>query len=512
MSSFSWLGRHKLVARLAALAGVLLLALVNLTSYPTSWYDEGAYLHVPKTLIQYGRYAERSSEGFRYFSVSLGVGPTVLLPIAAMFKVFGISLWSARLVIVAYLIGSVICFFGLAKVLGGERLAWVATALLVASRGVSLLEFGREALGEVPGFFFVVAGLWVWFADWEHADWRRALAAGVLLGLATVTKPQYLIMIAPALALGWLANLIYYRSAPQRSFLIPGITLGLIFVAWQVFVIAFLGPGTFSANLASYREGAVAEAIVFLPNLMAASVRWLLSPSIYLGVLIPVLVYGITLAIPRQRDGQRWGLVMLMISIHLIWYVVFSVGWVRYAFLGVALSALCVARFFSDLTERFHVDWKALPDAWRTGALRWQTTALRVVLIGWVAVMIGVPLLQSLKDVLLPPPNSPQAMAAYMNTNVPRDAVVETWEPEMGFLTDHNYHYPPPAFVYRAVSYAWAGGPPPAEQYTFVQEEKPLYILAGHFSRGTGMYPSTWLDDYQRMVQIGEYELYARTK
>ncbi len=107
MSSSSWLGRHKVAVRLTALAGVLFLALFNLTSYPTTWGDEGAYLHVPKTLVEFGKYADRSSEGFRYFGVPLGVGPTVMLPIAAMFKVFGISLWSARLVIVAYLIGSI---------------------------------------------------------------------------------------------------------------------------------------------------------------------------------------------------------------------------------------------------------------------------------------------------------------------------------------------------------------------------------------------------------------------
>src|SRR5215218_11223001 len=75
---------------LAALIGfALFVSLYNLTSYPTTWFDEGSHLHVPKTLVNYGVYADRSSEGFRYYGPTIGVGPTVMLPLAAMFRLFG---------------------------------------------------------------------------------------------------------------------------------------------------------------------------------------------------------------------------------------------------------------------------------------------------------------------------------------------------------------------------------------------------------------------------------------
>ncbi len=512
MTISSMMTNYRTVWRLLALALVLFLALFNLTNYPTPWYDEGSHLHVPKTLVQIGLYADRSSEGVRYYGPTIGVGPTVLLPIAGMFKLFGIELWAARLVIAAYLVGTVVCFWGLARTMGGERLAWVATALLVASRGVALLEYGREVLGEVPGFFFVAAGLWVWFAKWDRVSWQRGAVVGILLGLAVVTKSQYFIILAPALALGWLANLVYYRAVSQRTFIIPGLIVGLMFAVWQVFVIVFLGPGTASDNLSMYREATASAATVFSPTLMAAGVRWLLSSSMYLGVLIPVLVYGVILAWPRQQAGLRWGVLILIIGVNLGWYVVASVGWVRYAFVGAALSALLVARFFSDLTDGFQVDWRELWSSWRTEAARWQVAAVRAALVAWCAAIVAVPLAQSLKDILLPPPNAPVAMAAYMNASVPREALVETWEPEMGFLTDHNYHYPPQVLLYRAVSYVWAHGPAPADEYTFVQDQKPPYILVGNFSRGTGLYPPAWLTDYTLMKQIGGYELYARNQ
>ena len=78
-----------------------------------AWFDEGSHLHVPKTLVKYGVYADISSEGFRYYGPTIGVGPTVMLPIAAMFKVFGVGLLQARIVIAFYLLAAVYVFYRL---------------------------------------------------------------------------------------------------------------------------------------------------------------------------------------------------------------------------------------------------------------------------------------------------------------------------------------------------------------------------------------------------------------
>jgi len=500
--------RYKTLWRGLAVALVLFLALFNLTTYPTPWYDEGSHLHVPKTLVRLGAYADYSSEGLRYYGPTIGVGPTVMLPIAAVFKVLGIGLWQGRLVIALYLLGAIITFFLLGRALSGEAVAWVATALMVASRGVGLLEYGRQVLGEVPAFFFLALGLWLWLSAWERASWKRLAGVGALLGLSVITKSQFFIVIAPAVFVGWLLNWFYYRAAPHRAFLIPGITLGVFFAVWQIVVIALLGPGPVSANLALYREATASAATVFRPDLMARALRELLSLKVYLGLLLPALAYGFLLALPRHREGQRWGLLWLMIALNLTWYVFASVSWIRYAFLGLALSSLFVARFFADVTNSFDLDLKALWEGWKKNSETWPMLALRAVLIGWCALIVGVSLAQSAMPIVLPPPAYPQSMADYMNANVPVDALVETWEPEMGFLTDHNYHFPPQVLLYRAVSYVWAGGPSPATQYTFVQDEKPAYVLVGLFARYAGLYPPDWLTDYTRVAQIGGYELY----
>jgi hypothetical protein len=96
---------------------------------------------------------------------------------------------------------------------------------------------------------------------------------------------------------------------------------------------------------------------------------------------------------------------------------------------------------------------------------------------------------------------------------VDKKALVETWEPEMGFLTDHNYHFPPPALLYKAVSNIWMGKPPPSDDYDFVQKNLPDYVLLGEFSRFVQLYPQNILDSqYTLVTTIGAYDLYARNQ
>ncbi|NLE77730.1 MAG: hypothetical protein GX605_13385, partial [Chloroflexi bacterium] len=295
----------------AAIACILFLSLYNLDSYPLTWFDEGSHLHVPKTLVRFGVYADYSSEGFRHYGPTLGVGPTVMLPIAAAFRLFGIGLLQARLVMVLYLLAAIVAAYRLASLLGGRWLAVVATALLVTSRGVALVANGRQVLGEVPGLLFVLLGLWLWFGGWPNASWGRLLVAGLLLGLGTVTKSQYLLVVGPALVLAWLANLLYYRQLPQRAFIVPGLACGLSYAAWQLLLVLYLGPATAAENLAVLREASGGAAFVFSPTCMANSLKILLSPSVYLGALVPAMLHGLARSLSRTEEGQRWGVVWL---------------------------------------------------------------------------------------------------------------------------------------------------------------------------------------------------------
>ena len=493
------------------ITGLVLLFVVfyNLTDYPLTWFDEGSHLHVPKTLLRFGVDADYSSEGFRYEGPTVGVGPTVMLPIWAVFRLFGPGLLQARLVMVLYLLAAIFAFYSLARLFGGARLAWVATALLVASRGTALLEYGRQVLGEVPGFFFLAAGLALWFSAWEKAGWRRLALVGLLLGLATVTKNQYLLLLAPALVLAWLANLVYYRLTPQRVFLVPGLVTAACFALWQAYMILYLGPATAGENLAALRTATAGAAMVFSPELMKRGVQELISFKVYLGWLLPVLAYGLFLALPRRREGQQWGLLLLLVVVNLAWYVLASISWLRYAFPGLALSSLFVAYLFYNLTGGYQLHPAGLWQALRSGQPAWPQEALRWAMAAWLLLMIALPLAQTARQIAAPGFNAPLAMAAYLKDNVSPEALIDTWEPEMGFLTDHNYHFPPPLLLNTAVGYMWLDKEPPAASYNFVQETSPEYVLVGTFARWVDLYPPELLSSrYKLLDSVGPYDLY----
>ncbi|BCX02940.1 MAG: glycosyl transferase [Candidatus Roseilinea sp.] len=511
----------KAIAGSIGIGLVLLLALWNLTHFPAPWYDEGSHLHVPKTFVRHGVYADLSSEGYRYYGPTIGVGPTVLLPIAGVFKVFGIGLLQARLVIVIYLLATIAAFFSLARLLGNTKFASLATAIFVSSPSVALFEYGRQVLGEVPGLMFILLGLLLWFSSWHKLSWWRLVLAGVLLGLGVVTKYQYLLAIVPTLMLSWGLNLAYFRAVPHRVFLVLAITVIVVFGLWQLFTLIYLGPSTVTENFAALREFNAGAAAVFSRDLMVRALREIVSWRAFMFTLLPALGYGAYFTFRHLPDDadvsaigdamtrhQQWSVIFLLVTSNLVWYVVASVSWIRYAFIGLSLASLFVARLFYDLTNGLNIRalWNGIRACPGTRLRRWGQLAL----LGILVVMVIFPLGRITLNVMRTPLPDSFIMADYVNANVSHDALIETWEPEMGFLTDHRYHYPPQLLLIRAVRQIWQGGVPVSELYDFTALS-PDYVLVGEFSRWVNVYPHERLQaNYEPVTSIGRYELFKR--
>jgi len=498
---------------------ILFLFFYNLTDYPKTWFDEGSHLHVPKALVTMGVYADYSSEGLRHYGPTIGVGPTVMVPIAAAFQLFGVGLLQARLVMVAYLAAATLLMGLLARRLLGLRSALVATTLLLTMPAIGMVEYGRQVLGEVPGLAFMAAGFLLWFARWRRSRWWELALVGLLLGLSVVTKYQYLLVLGLSLVAAWGMNLLFFKL-PQRFFLIPGIVTALVFGAWQMFTLVYLGPATIGENLAMLRESAAGAAAVFSPALMRRAVGELFSAKSFLWMLFPALLYsGYALLRPSdklhpsdkmnlsQEQRQQLAILYLLSLINLAWYVVASVSWLRYAFLGLAFSTFFVAWMFRDLTANFSAGqlWQAAQSGRRAAGYG------GLILLLWLGVMLAAPAARLSWTIASAPPDDSMQMAAVMNREVPLNALVETWEPQMGFLTDHRYHYPPQWLLNRAVRQVWLGETPVAELYDFT-ELAPDFVLIGEFGRWVDVYPVERLQQagYERVETVGQFELYRR--
>lgn len=469
---------------------ILLLAFINLPYAPRTWFDEGSHLHVPKTLIQYGVYADRSSEGFRYFGPTVGVGPTVMLPIAGVFQLTGIGLLQGRLVISCYLLLAFAAFSLLVQRLYGLRVALLALALLLASRTFNyegMIEYGRQVLGEVPGIAFLLLGCLAWVYAVSSIGGRHlwfTLLAGLGFGLALVTKNQFVLIVPPTLVLIGFLDWVYYRSTSWILRLLPVIIAVGCFGVWTLIQLTFLGPGNFTANIAQTRQAAGGAIFVFNLQSTLRAARYLI--QVYLGLFLPALLYGLWRCRRPTATALAELLVVVMPTLWIGWYLI-SLGWPRYAFPAVVFGAIAAARLISDLFT-----WLA----GRQPLFSWLLTL-------YVAIVIVLPLLWTLNGVLSPD-RSAQQMAAYMNSNVPLATVVETWEPEMGLLTDHTYHYPPIEQLDPAVRHQWLGGPPVAYKGL---ADNPPFLLLGPFGSYTTIYADVD-QHYTREASFGPYALY----
>jgi 4-amino-4-deoxy-L-arabinose transferase-like glycosyltransferase len=484
------------------------LAFVNLADYPLTWFDEGSHLHVPKALALFGKYADYSSEGFRFDGPVIGVGPTVMLPVAAVFKLFGIGLFQARLVISAYLIATVIVFFMLSKEFGTWKFAFAATGLLVVTRSTALIEYGRQVLGEVPGLFFLVLGLLLWFKTWNQSSTRRLVVVGVAFGLAMVTKYQYVIVILPALLLALATTFLYHKNMTKRIIVIPAIVAAGVFALWQLISLIYLRPEGFAGNLSGVRASTAGAALVFSPALMQRSISELLNWKTFTGAFLPVLLYSFSLVLPDDHEGHKWFVLLAMISVNLGWYVFASVSWVRYAFPSLALMSLLVAKFFEKLSDGFQFPLGELWDSIRQRKSLAFRHILQCVAIAWIAIASMLPLVYWIIDVANPPANDPQLMADFLEANIPEEAVIETWELEMGFLTDHRYHFPPNGLLVTAIRHIWLSGPPLSEFYDLEDYMGLDYVLVGEFSTWVDLYDvEELLKHSETVTQIGAYLL-----
>lgn len=542
---------HVLLALLAV--ALLFIALTpNLTRFPVTWFDEGSHLHVPKTLVTYGVYADYSSEGFRYYGPTIGVGPTVMLPIAGVFSLFGIGLLQARLVMAFYLAVSIVLFYVLARRLGRTRFALVATALLLTAQSVSLVEYGRQVLGEVPALVFLLAGLLIWHSSFTRAaaadrsgvgqDFLKLIVVGLLFGLAVVTKNQFLLVMAPSIGLAWLICAVYLRlrkpslapqlaPLPHRLFLVPLITMLIGYGIWQIYIVLSLGPSTVEENFRILREATAGAAFVFSTDAMRRAFGELVSARAYGRLLILALPYAALLAVllfqrstpkavtqlslkPISRDAHFWLVLFIFIAINLLWYAIASIGWPRYAFPGLVLSALFIARLLDDVTNGFTLPRGSFATA---SAGVWVQRVVRLGIVAWAAFVIISNGIVLVREIVQPPPPAAQEMADYLNANVSPTATIETWEPEMGFLTDHRYHFPPNALLSKSVNYMWSQGTAPSALYNFMEQTPgappPQYVLFGSFGQWVGVYPVEVLDQhYRRIAEFGTYQLYELVK
>lgn len=480
---------------------ILIVGLWHLDRYPQTWFDEGMYLQVAKNFAGEGLYAVRSADGTIDYAPIIGVGPTVLMPAALALRIGGNELAVARLIpLLALLVASLLVYL-IARGLVGRLAAACTLLLLFAMPALDWLATGRQLLGEVPAIGLLLAGGAI---AWRAPTRLGAVSGGILLGLTMVTKGQYLLILPLALGAIGLFDLIVTRRRSFTWYVLLGVSVVATYVGWFVLLLSLLDEGQIGANFQQLRASSGGALMIIDRGRMLAGASLLLGPRTFL-LAVPATVYGLWL-IWRAEGERRLGLVALWVfqTLWLLWFTFASIAWPRYAFPALVINVIFMGALVTQLGE-----------ATRQALVRreWQPrTIAQALLLIAIALLVARGAFLAAAPVVRADQRDPQAFAREVERVVPPDAVIDSWEPELGFLVDRSIQYPPLGSLDRVVRAQWlSAGAAQATSLDLGQSLRGDYLIIGPFARWVGVYNSAATSTRYRLVaRVGNYELYRR--
>jgi hypothetical protein len=501
-------GRPAVRALLAvAVAALAALWLGTLGSPEPNW-DEGWTLTAARTWVERGVYAQLSlgvPEGVGLEASFLTVGP-----VALAFQLLGVGLWQGRFATALLTLASLGALALLARRLYGAAvgLAVVPVLLLTTINAAgNPLYVGRQAMAE-PAMLLALALAFLALPPALARPWPWAPLAMLLGGLALVAKAQP----TPFWAAGLLAPLpfLLWRRRWAASATLLAILAGtllarrLIVEAWALAMGERLLPG-------QSVEGLLQTLALVLTDASR------LHALVYTLVIAGPAVLGIGWALWGLLRGLRaeaWAdplqvtrLVLLaFVGSWLAWYLLLSVGWARYLYPVVFLGAVFTAAMLGAWTGGYspRATWARLREGGAPG---------RLAFLALLILALGAPLsVWHLAHTY--PQGDDRALlevTAWLNSELPPDAVVETNESELFIYLDRPYHFPPaPVHVV-------------ANQRTLLDQQVPYpydplaadpdYLVAGSIESLWELYaPAIAAGHFHPVQRIGGYTIYERVR
>jgi 4-amino-4-deoxy-L-arabinose transferase-like glycosyltransferase len=468
----------------------------HLDRYPRTWFDEGSYLEVARNIAERGDYVSESADGTRDFAPTIAVGPTVLLPAAASQAMFGPSLTAGRAVGACYLVLATAAVYLVASKLFGRQAALVGVAVLLAMPALDWLGTGRQLLGEAPAIFFLIAGAGIAF---RGQCLKHAAVAGAVLGLAMVTKGQYLLVLPPSIVVVALFDRRDARLRRPRWYAVLLAVAFAVYLAWLGALLTLIGDGGIAENYRLLRQSSGGALLVFDIDRMRAAATLLLGPrSLFL--VLPAAIFGLIAMLRTREPGRRLVIFSLWAfqALWLGWFATASIAWPRYAFAGLAVNAIFAGAMLSMLSIEIRAPQRS-ETAWQVGTAAIALAALLLLLAGGY---------REIRPVVTADEREPQHFATSMDSMVPEGAVVDGWEPEISFLSDRQMQYPPLGSLDRVVRATWLDG---EEDVDLSDSLGADYLVIGHFGRWVGVYETALeSSSYRLLVNTENYQLYER--
>jgi hypothetical protein len=479
---------------------------------PLTW-DEGWTFALARNWVENGHYGQllQGEPAPTGFSAALPVSA----PIALSFRLFGAGIWQGRLPGVLMTCAALGLLFYLSRELFNEPVAFGALGVLLLMSGseqLNVLIVGRQALGEMPMLFYLLAAYSLFLLSLNRSA-LFILPAILCFGIAINTKAQVLpfwlvSMLAPLLLAVYRR---WWRAAALFAFAIPA----SYYTAQQLIyrLLDFTVQQPVLANPA-------VEGLYTITGLVVDWYARQLALRVALSVGLPTLLglgaaaWG-TLRNIRSPENQP-GPELIRLSLlglagsWFAWYVLLGMYWPRYLFPAVFIASPFTAALLYKLTAgfRFRDAFRSATDSLlRRNRSRPRWGALLACLL--VVMTVPLTILVYLMTYLVLPNASVVQAAEYLNRHAPQGSLVESYDSQVFFLMDQPYHYPPASVHVQVDRRAYLGQDVPIDYDPL--EANPDYLVIGPYGRKYQIYqPVLDAGHFRLAASFPDYEIYAR--
>lgn len=519
------------IALLLVFLGLASLMFYNLEVNPRSWHDEGGAISVAKTLVNDGVYAVRNSDGYQTFGPIQSTGPTVILPVALAFKVFGIHILSARIVAVIYSIVALLLFFFLGKRIFGTFAAFFACLFLISFTSTSFFYYGRQVHGAYPALAFFFGALLVYGTGLRTGNRITFFLSGILLGGAMITKSQYVLMGCGTLVVMGVLDYFFNRRKNLLNLLIIGGCALACFALWMIWQYAYYGPVVFFENSAKLRDLAISTS-GFDPKSTLGAIRYLFgrdSGHFFLFWGFPAIIYaGIKLWSSKEVSSAQ-SFLFIFCVLWLFYFIFWTLPWSENCIAPCVITAIFVGKLFHDVIRHLTSVLREFIQNRRTDL------DLNVHFGVVITVMACLPILGfslysleklasadildrvGMEQIFYRGPRSFQELdqvTGYLSEKIDSGVVVETWERELSLFTNNNFHYPDQSILAASHNAKYRNGIRNYELGAdYFNRVRPEFLVIGWFERYNPIYDMKYISEHAKLIKsFGDdawrYDLY----
>jgi hypothetical protein len=480
---------------------------VNLETTPALWWDEGWTLLVARNWVELGHYG-RLLDG-QLAPRGLEAGFPVTASIAFSFAVFGVGVYQARLVAVAFTIAALVSLYLLTCRFYNRSIAIGTLAVLIFMCGhvdINPLIAGRQVMGEIPSLCFLLAG-YLAFLGADRMPFVAMPLAASFWSLALFTKAQVQPFWAASMALT--LGLMLFRKRWRAAGLIASSFVGssLLFLCYQYY-FARTVPSSTVTGLARTIALAISEhsrlAVLYetlqfgLPTLFGLS--WAVWSFLKSGC-----------ETKSHVDVVRFSFLVLTVT-WFAWYEVLSLGWPRYFFPPAFLGSMFVAAMLYDWTDKFSLASTVERAASVLRSLRIkQTSVAAIAAVILIAMSAGRTLTILYEAYVLDADGSIKETVEFINTKTPEKSLIETYESELFVFLKRRYHYPPDQIHVELIR-KFSLGENVTIDYDPVASD-PDYLVIGPQNRFWDFYDARITSGAFRSLQkYSRYEIYERVR